>query len=116
MTSFLGVGKLMSPLSANANALPVTFRFPPFPPVMMLVGTSRWGGGKREVAESMLALAGSGDVNLPTPSDLTHFHLPMHVLLILLMFSVVFEQSADNRRAHIRHLCRKTLSTAATDV
>ena len=73
------------------------------------------GGGGAE-AESMLALAGSGDANLPTPSDLTHFHLPMHVLLILLMFSVVFEQSADNRRAHIRHLCRKTLSTAATDV
>jgi hypothetical protein len=111
-----GVGKLMSPLSANANALHVTFRFPPpLSPYYDVSVVPAGRGGKREVAESMLALAGSGDVNLPTPSDLTHFHLPMNAVLILLVFSVVFEQPADNRRAHIRHLCRKTLSKAATD-
>ncbi len=60
-----GVGKLTSPLPANANVLSTTSRFPPFPPyydVSVLPA-----GGEQKVAGRALALAGSGDVNLPTP-------------------------------------------------
>jgi hypothetical protein len=63
-----GVGKLTSPLPTNANILSATSRFPPpFPPdydVSLLPA-----GGERKVAGRALALAGSGDVNLPIPKN-----------------------------------------------
>ncbi len=59
-----GVGKLTSPLPANANVLSATSRFPPYYDVSMLPA-----GGERKVAGRALALAGSGDVNLPTPKN-----------------------------------------------
>ncbi len=56
------MGKLTSPLPANANVLSA----PPFHPyydVSVLPA-----GGERKVAGRALALAESGDVNLPTPT------------------------------------------------
>ncbi len=66
---FMGPGKTMYPLSANANVLSA-FRFPPnvtFPPPMWCTrGTSRLGGGgQAEETESALALAESGYIDLP---------------------------------------------------
>ncbi len=61
-----GVGKLTSPLSANANVLSATFRFPPpFRPYYDVSVVP--AGGERGVTGRALALAESGDINLPTP-------------------------------------------------
>jgi hypothetical protein len=49
-----GVGKLTSPLSANANALPVTFR----PPIMTLACYQQAGGGGAESSGKSLAFVG----------------------------------------------------------
>ncbi len=64
-----GVGKLMYPLSANANILSATSRLPP--PFLPYYDVSVVpAGGERGVMESMLALAESGYVNLPTPNSM----------------------------------------------